>query len=699
MSEKNFNNNNGQINIAKDDSNINSEYFDGSKYNVSNNNIGILSNNTKIIYNFPKIFDPNKKIMQTNLAMLSENFTGREKYIKEIECLLTNQRVITICGNGGIGKTQIVLKYIELYKEKYNSIAFVNAFNSDTLISDYAKYLNIDNDENTISNMRHWTNINKDWLFIFDNVDNENLKANFRKNYMVDPTNGHIIITSRLKNWDKKISLDLFSEDESIKFLEKKTKLNDLENSRLLSKELGNFPLALEQAGAYIKSGSSYQEYIELYRDDKYKLHILDDKQPDEYHSTIVKTWNISINRILNQASKDLLNIISFFAPNNIPIRIFDEGKIYLPNSIKNIIEDKFNCKKMYEYLDRYSLIIYDKGFISIHKLLQEVIKLQINQNKWYIYAFNLLYNSFNYDYNKQNTWENCIEIISHVLNIIEYTNEKSLEIVNTAYLFNKLAIIYYYQGKYEETETLYFKALKIREKVLGLNHPDTAESYHDLALLYKTQGKYEKAETLYLKALKIREDVLDLNHPDIAISYNDLALLYKSQGKYEETETLYLKALKIRKKVLGLNHPYTALSYNNLAALYNKQGKYEESETLYLKALKIYEEILGLNHPYTALSYNGLALLYYNQVKYEKAETLHLKALKIREDVLGLNHPDTASSYNNLAGLYKSQEKYEEAETLYLKALKIYEEVLGLKHPSTKTVRENLNDFLQNKK
>ena len=74
---------------------------------------------------------------------------------------------------------------------------------------------------------------------------------------------------------------------------------------------------------------------------------------------------------------------------------------------------------------------------------------------------------------------------------------------------YNNLAILYYAQGKYNEAETLYKKALKIREEVLGVNHPDTAFSYSNLAKLYHAQGKYEEAETLYQKALKICEDVL----------------------------------------------------------------------------------------------------------------------------------------------------------------------------------------------
>ena len=40
-----------------------------------------------------------------------------------------------------------------------------------------------------------------------------------------------------------------------------------------------------------------------------------------------------------------------------------------------------------------------------------------------------------------------------------------------------------------------------------GDTHPDTAFSYNNLARLYYAQGKYDEAETLYKKALKIRKN------------------------------------------------------------------------------------------------------------------------------------------------------------------------------------------------
>ncbi len=49
--------------------------------------------------------------------------------------------------------------------------------------------------------------------------------------------------------------------------------------------------------------------------------------------------------------------------------------------------------------------------------------------------------------------------------------------------------------GQYQKAEPLYLKALKIREKVLGEEHPHTATSYNNLAGLYEIMGENTKAE------------------------------------------------------------------------------------------------------------------------------------------------------------------------------------------------------------
>ena len=86
-------------------------------------------------------------------------------------------------------------------------------------------------------------------------------------------------------------------------------------------------------------------------------------------------------------------------------------------------------------------------------------------------------------------------------------------------------------QGKFDEAESLYKRAINIFEKTLGKDHLDTANSINNLGTLYRKQGKYEEAEPLYKRTLEIREKSLGNNHLGTVIALNSLSTLYMAKG------------------------------------------------------------------------------------------------------------------------------------------------------------------------
>jgi hypothetical protein len=86
------------------------------------------------------------------------------------------------------------------------------------------------------------------------------------------------------------------------------------------------------------------------------------------------------------------------------------------------------------------------------------------------------------------------------------------------------------------------------------------------------------QAEPLFLRALKIREKALGPDHPDTANSLDNLAGLYNYQGAYLIFRTRRKRGSA--EKALGTDHPETALSLNNLAGLYYTQGAYNRRKT-----------------------------------------------------------------------------------------------------------------------
>lgn len=59
--------------------------------------------------------------------------------------------------------------------------------------------------------------------------------------------------------------------------------------------------------------------------------------------------------------------------------------------------------------------------------------------------------------------------------------------------------------------------------QVLGKYHPDVAKQLNNLALLCQNQGKYDEVEYYYRRALEIYESKLGADDPNVAKTKNNL--------------------------------------------------------------------------------------------------------------------------------------------------------------------------------
>jgi tetratricopeptide (TPR) repeat protein len=74
------------------------------------------------------------------------------------------------------------------------------------------------------------------------------------------------------------------------------------------------------------------------------------------------------------------------------------------------------------------------------------------------------------------------------------------------ATLLNNLALLLWKAGKPEEAERLSLRSIEVFEALLGLDHPLVADCLFDLASHYEENGRYQEAETCYRRAVAIQE-------------------------------------------------------------------------------------------------------------------------------------------------------------------------------------------------
>jgi tetratricopeptide (TPR) repeat protein len=80
-------------------------------------------------------------------------------------------------------------------------------------------------------------------------------------------------------------------------------------------------------------------------------------------------------------------------------------------------------------------------------------------------------------------------------------------------------------------------------EAARGPAHPEVASKMAELAALYRAQGRYDDAESLYTRALTIQRNALRADHPDVIRTMRELAQVYRAEGRLNEADDLLRRA------------------------------------------------------------------------------------------------------------------------------------------------------------
>ena len=136
----------------------------------------------------------------------------------------------------------------------------------------------------------------------------------------------------------------------------------------------------------------------------------------------------------------------------------------------------------------------------------------------------------------------------------------------------NNLALLCQNQGKYDEVESYYKRAIEIYTKTLGIDDPNVAKTRNNLASAYLKQQKYKEAEQIY-KDVLTRAQEKDALNKSLLQSQQQETSNETSGGNYDAQGGWY--------KTIQADQPTVTTTLKNLCLLYRRQGKYEAAETL----------------------------------------------------------------------------------------------------------------------
>jgi tetratricopeptide (TPR) repeat protein len=225
-----------------------------------------------------------------------------------------------------------------------------------------------------------------------------------------------------------------------------------------------------------------------------------------------------------------------------------------------------------------------------------------------------------------------------------------------------------------DEVENLFLQALYGRERVSGPDHASTLDTVNCLGTLYANQGKTAAAEEMYQRALVGKERTLGPGHTSTLATVNNLGILYMGQERMAEAEEMYQRGLRGHEKAGEPDHTSALATINNLGILYKTQAKMEAAEEMYQRALRGKEKALGSEDTSTLYTVTNLGNLYADQGKMVEAEAMYHRALQGYEKAWGPEHASTLDTLDNLGDLYKKQGKMPAAGEMYQRALAGYE-------------------------
>jgi tetratricopeptide (TPR) repeat protein len=678
-----------------------------------------------------------------NLPLATAAFVGRD--LEGLAGLLLGEESGVVVGQaavhglGGIGKTELVAHYARAYLDRFTLVWWITADSRENVALGLAALTRRLHHLAILADAQEWAigwlQSHTGWLLVLDNVEDLD---HIRPLLGQVTGRGQLVVTTRrdlgAARWATlglvPLQLGVLARTASVELLTRLTGRPDQRDAAgRLAAELGDLPLALEQAAAYITQhdGMDFDGYRQrLARQFVHvAAHAGEGGTPER---TISGVWQVTMAEITSRSdlAARVMDVVAWLAPEALP------EDVLVP-----LGEEPPEVTEAVALLASYNMITRSGGMLSVHRLVQAVTRTAARSAESgedpASAAVDLLAMAVPGDpVNNVNGWTRWNLLLPHIDALVSHldasrTNETLLNLAERAATYreyqgqlpaaisqfeqvlisarrilgadhhatltiqNNLAGAYRKAGRVGDAIDLYGQVLTTTRRIAGVDRPAMLILRHNLAGAYQELGRVGDAISQFEQVLADELRVLGADHPSTLTTQNDLAGAYRAAGRVGDAIDLYEQTLADRVRVLGADHPSTLTTQNDLAVAYRAAGRVADAIDLYEQVLADQVRLLGVDHPDTLILRHNLAVANQAAGRVNAAIAQLEQLLADRRRVLGADHPSTLTTQNELAAAYRAAGRVSEAIDLYELVLADRRRVLGADHPSTLITQNDL--------